>query len=201
MDTPWEPDQPDEPDPGISDVMQSTVSVDLPRMPVTRQPRSGSSYSAPRGFHWLEPDQLAGCPKPGIVNDIQYDMEALERVGVTHLVTLTEGRLDPEAFENVDIESIFFPIVDMEAPTIESSFEMCSQVDALLEDEKVITYHCKAGIGRTGTMLAAQLVWWGAEADEAVEYARSIHPKWIQSEAQVGFLQQLEQAARDEFER
>ncbi|MGM0554811.1 MAG: ATP-binding cassette domain-containing protein [Myxococcota bacterium] len=175
------------------------VPYDESRRPTPRKRRSGSSYGGPRNFHWLEPDELGGCPRPGIINDIQYDLEALERVGVTHLVTLTESPLDPEIFENTSLISLFFPIVDMEAPTIDAAFEMCARVDTCLEEGNVVAYHCKAGLGRTGTMLAAQLVWWGASSEDAVEQARSVQPKWIQSDAQIRFLEQLEQAVQDKY--
>jgi atypical dual specificity phosphatase len=187
-----------EPDPPISRQLDD-VPYDESRRPTPRKRRSGSSYAGPRGFHWLEPDELGGCPRPGIVNDIKYDLDALERVGVTHLVTLTESKLDPEVFEDTTLKSLFFPVVDMEAPTMDAAFEMCDRVDALLADGNVIAYHCKAGLGRTGTMLAAQLVWWGASSEDAVEQARSVQPKWIQSDAQIRFLEQLEQAVEDKY--
>jgi len=49
--------------------------------------------------------------------------------------------------------------------------------------------HCRAGLGRTGTVLAAHLIWEGKGSLSALEYVRRIEPRWVQSEAQVKFLE------------
>ncbi|MDD4958907.1 MAG: hypothetical protein PHS51_06125, partial [Gallionella sp.] len=53
---------------------------------------------------------------------------------------------------------------------------------------------CLAGMGRTGTILAAYLIWEGQSALDALETARSIEPRWVQSQAQVSFLTAFELA-------
>lgn len=56
-----------------------------------------SDYRGPQGFHWIIPGRLAGCAEPGVVADVGYDLSLLRQVGVTYLVTLTEGSRQGQA--------------------------------------------------------------------------------------------------------
>jgi atypical dual specificity phosphatase len=158
--------------------------------PLPEQAREFVSESfGPRGFLWLKRGLLAGTPKPGIVADEEYDLRALERVGVKVLVSLTEKRFSQKKLENYGIEGLWLRIEDMKAPDYEEAYEMCKQVNAKITEGKPVAYHCKAGLGRTGTLLAAQLVMEGKTALEALESVRKIEPRWVQSEEQVKFIE------------
>jgi atypical dual specificity phosphatase len=65
-----------------------------------------------------------------------------------------------------------------------------------MQDGDVVAFHCRAGLGRTGTMLAAQLVWAGHPPRAAIDTVRSINPRCIQSDAQIQFLRQFEISLR-----
>lgn len=116
-------------------------------------------------------------------------MKALQRVGVTKLITLLEKELDTEPMDQYGIENLWFPIDDMHAPEIDEAINWCQRVEKFMADGEVVAYHCKAGMGRTGTMLTAQLIWEGQPALEALEAARKIEPRWVQSETQIKFLE------------
>lgn len=83
------------------------------------------------------------------------------------------------------------PITDMDAPPIDEAIEMCQRVSQQMTKQHAVAYHCKAGLGRTGTMLAAQLIWEGNTALDALEKVRRIEPRWVQSERQVQFLEEF----------
>lgn len=153
-----------------------------------------SDALGPRGFLWLEKGSLAGTPRPGVVLDVEHDLKALQRVGVTVLVSLTSARFDPELLQPYGIQGLWFPITDMCAPDPEAAKRVCRQVRDLMGTGHVVAYHCKAGLGRTGTMLAAQLIWGGKTALDALETVRRIEPRWVQSEEQVSFLEAFSKA-------
>jgi ABC-type phosphate transport system ATPase subunit len=147
------------------------------------------SAAGPRGFLWLKRGQLAGTPLPGVYFELEYDLKALQHCGVTRLVNLTEMPLDESRLKPFGIGSIWEAIPDMEAPSLEQGARLCRKIDELLVAGEVIAVHCRAGLGRTGTVLAAHLIWEGSSALDALEIIRSIEPRWVQSQAQVDFLE------------
>lgn len=162
----------------------------IPSKPLPKAALVGSrSQSGPRGFLWLKKGKLAGTPVPGVYFDMEYDLKALQRVGINTLLTLTETALDDAQLAPFGIKSIWEPIPDMEAPSIEQGIRICKLIESLLAQGKVIAVHCRAGLGRTGTVLAAHLIWEGKASLSALEYVRRIEPRWVQSEAQVKFLE------------
>lgn len=165
-----------------------------PPLPKAALNYSGSS-AGPRGFLWLKQGQLAGTPAPGVYYDMEYDLKALKRVGVTTLFTLTEMALDDARLAPFGIKSIWEPVPDMHAPTLEQGVRICQRIEQLLAQNEVIAVHCRAGLGRTGTILAAHLIWEGRGALAALETVRSIEPRWVQSQVQVEFLESFAPAA------
>lgn len=168
----------------------------MPAKPLPKAALTGyKSQSGPRGFLWLKRGKLAGTPVPGVYFDINYDLKALQRVGITTLITLTETQLDNAKLEPFGIKSIWEPIPDMEAPSIEQGVRICKLIESLLAQGEVVAVHCRAGLGRTGTVLAAHLIWEGEGSLSALEYVRRIEPRWVQSEAQVKFLDAFSSAS------
>ncbi len=147
-----------------------------------------SGQQGPRGFRWLVEGSLAGTPEPGILFDIDYDLTLLRSAGITMLVTLTEQPLPESLLETHGLKSLFFPIVDMNVPSCRATEDLCALVEIALERGEVIAFHCKAGLGRTGTLLVSYLIWEGAPPSEALEVARSIEPGWVQSSIQEQYL-------------
>lgn len=155
-----------------------------------------SDAFGPRNFLWLKKGMLAGTPRPGLLTEIEYDMKALKRVGITVLVNLTRTPFDKDVLKEYNITGIFFPITDMSSPDIEDAKMLCRRVSRLMQKGEVVAMHCKAGLGRTGTMLAASLIWEGQTALEALENIRKIEPRWVQSDEQVSFLEKFAESLR-----
>ncbi|TDT41648.1 atypical dual specificity phosphatase [Halospina denitrificans] len=175
------------------DADPETLAPETPAPPpLPEEARSFVSDSfGPRGFLWLKKGQLAGTPRPGIVQDLEHDLAALKRVGVTTLITLTETRPDTEALAEYGIDNFWSPFQDMAAPSITQAAGLCKRIQRLCDEGGVVAVHCRAGLGRTGTVLASCLIWEGMAALDSLEMVRRIEPRWVQSEAQVEFLEKF----------
>ncbi len=149
--------------------------------------------SAPRGFNWIVPGKLAGCPAPGVSAPIDYDLSLLSRVGITRLITLTEEDLDQEALHRHELKNTHLPIIDREAPSIAQTHMLLVRMQNCIAAGDILAVHCKAGLGRTGTILAAWLIRdGGLSADGAIARLRRIEPGFIQSAIQEDFLHRYE---------
>src|SRR5690606_32154863 len=112
-------------------------------------PRAAIAVSealGPRGFAWLLPGRLAGTPRPGVVGDVDYDLTALRRVGVSALVSLTRQPLAAQDLERANLRAHWYPIPDMGAPTLDQAMEICRCIDRLLGDGEAVAVHCRAGL-------------------------------------------------------
>ena len=153
-----------------------------------------SDHTGPRGFNWIVPGKLAGCPEPGILAPLDYDLSLLKETGVTCLVTLTEQNLDQAALSRHGLRNLHLPVFDREAPTVNQAYMLLIRMQRLLEQGEVLAVHCKAGLGRTGTIVAAWLIRdGGLSAATAIQRVRMVNRGYIQSRLQEEFLEELEQ--------
>ena len=79
----------------------------------------------------------------------------------------------------------------MQAPPARDALALCQRMDQWILEGEVIALHCRAGLGRTGTLLAAYWLWCGKgsrSALQAIEHVRRLESAMIQSQPQVDFL-------------
>lgn len=151
---------------------------------------------------WVVPRVLAGMPMPfvhpqrrmnhgGELNEFDDDLPVLAREQVRAVVSLLNLPGDEPVYLSAGFGFLCLPIPDGGAPSREQAAVFARFVDQHRVDRAAVAVHCEAGIGRTGTMLAAYLISQGATADLAIASIRAIEPAAIETSAQVRFLREM----------
>lgn len=157
-------------------------------------PAAKSAFCGPRGFVWLIGGKVAGTPFPGILRSVHQDLQALRNAGITRLISLTETPFDAALAANYDIQCTAVPMPDMHAPSLEDAWFLCHAIDRYLQNGETVAVHCKAGLGRTGTVLGLYWIWLQAgqvSGEAAMKYVRQQEAGMIQSLAQENFLKEF----------
>jgi atypical dual specificity phosphatase len=180
----------------VADTQAFSPILGNDRMPVPMPAPASPRGRGPRGFVWLLEGQLAGTPKPGIVGNTVADLQALRDAGITHLLSLTEVPFPPQLAMDHGLSCSALPMPDMEAPSITEGMALCAWIDQLLQNGHSVAVHCKAGLGRTGTVLAMYAIWNGqgvTNSATSVAKIRSLNSGMIQSVSQETFIERFAQ--------
>lgn len=137
-----------------------------------------------RNFSYVIDQALAGSARPGLWGSLMDDLVEARKHGVTHIISLTERPLGRAVVEEAGFKILHVPVVDFSPPTIDQLEEIVSYVDKARADKGVVLIHCQAGMGRTGTALAAYLVSQGIPASEAIEKIRDMRSGSIETSDQ-----------------
>ncbi|QXZ09479.1 ATP-binding cassette domain-containing protein [Comamonas sp. Y33R10-2] len=172
--------------------INSAVLMEM--QPLVAAQNAVAASRGPNGFAWLVPGRLAGTPWPGVVHDMDADLKALSRCGVTMLITLTEKDFPQEPLVRHGLKNFHLPVYDHEPPTVAQIQMLLARMSAAMRRGEVLAVHCLAGLGRTGTVLAAWLVREGLTGEEALRRVRLIDGKYVQSQAQEALLYEYENA-------
>lgn len=142
----------------------------------------------PAHFRWLIPGRLGGMGRPGLLEDTNQELEAIAYAGIKLLVTLTEEPIATGPLSSVGILGRHFPVRDMGVPSVARAARLCREIERSMGEGRPVALHCKAGLGRTGTLLAACLVWMGSDPESAIAEVRRVHTSYIQSPQQERFV-------------
>ncbi|MBI5775739.1 MAG: dual specificity protein phosphatase family protein [Verrucomicrobia bacterium] len=150
-------------------------------------------------IYWIIPGALAGMPMPfvhperrlnlgGSLEEFEDELVELHAAGIRGIVTLLNIPSNETIFNQAGFSFLCLSIPDGRAPTIEQVNSFVQFVDEHRAARTAVAVHCEAGLGRTGTMLAAYLIAKGDKPDIAIASIRSIEPAAIETGEQVKFL-------------
>jgi atypical dual specificity phosphatase len=125
---------------------------------------------------------VAGCNQPRSTNDIQW----LEQRGIRAYLSLSESGLNPAWV--VGRRYLHVPVRDFMAPTIDSLYCCVDFLSVCVRDQLPPVTHCTMGHGRTGTVLAAYLIYHGAYPADAIAEVRAACPAAIETDGQTQIL-------------
>ena len=145
-----------------------------------RQPRL-----RPGGHEELEEHDLLALREAGVqaVLCLQEDQE-LRRLGegLSQRATATEAA--GMAFRSL-------PTPDFGEPEPEALREALRWLEHALRAGQTVLVHCRAGLGRSGTVAAALIIMRGSDPEEAMAIVRAHRPGAIESSSQEGLLRRL----------
>lgn len=150
-----------------------------------------------RNFCFVVDRVLAGSALPGSWDSLDADLEDARSQNIGAIVSLTESPLPAAKIREAGMRHLHLPVEDFTPPTTKQAMEFVRFVDAIKgELDKATLVHCRAGIGRTGTMLACYLVAKGAGADEAIERIRNLRPGSLETGDQERMVRDFEREVR-----
>jgi protein-tyrosine phosphatase len=156
---------------------------------------------------WVIPDALAGMPMPfihierrlnhgGPLTANNDELPDLYAAGIRAVVSLLNIPTDKPVYESAGFAFLCLPVPDGGAPTTEQVREFTNFVDAQRAMNHPVAVHCEAGLGRTGTMVAAYLISKGETLESAIARVRAAESEAIETATQIQFLQQLAHSFR-----
>lgn len=135
---------------------------------------------APFGFTWIKRPLLAALARPSSAEDLAW----LREHGVQVLLSLCEEPPRRDWVNDAGLMLYHVPVVDMEAPT-QAQLDRCiSAIDRANGQHLGVAVHCAAGLGRTGTILAAWFVAQGLSAQNAIARVRRLRPGSVETDEQ-----------------
>ena len=134
----------------------------------------------PRAFSWVDQPRLAALAVP----DSAADLAWLRRHGIEVVVSLTEEPLPRQWVNDAGLLAVNVPVPDMEAPTDRQLDHLLDTIRKVNATGMGVAVHCGAGMGRTGTVLAAYFVAGGLPARDAVEKVRDLRPGSVETAEQ-----------------
>lgn len=126
----------------------------------------------------------------------QSEIDELSREfdAVVILVEDFELDYDPQEWKRRNVEVLHFPIPDFSAPSIENLLKILHWIEDRVLEGKRVLIHCVGGLGRSGTVAVAWLMYSRKlSLHEALYKVRKIRPGAVETAEQMEILKKFEQ--------
>ena len=144
-------------------------------------------------FGWLLAGELAGAARPGSADAL----EALRAAGVRLVVNVGERPLPADGAARAGLRVLELPVADFAAPTPAQLEAATAAIEEALRAGQPVAVCCGAGLGRTGTVLAAALVRRGRSAVAALAEVRARRPGSVETAEQEAAVAAFQRTLRE----
>ena len=130
-------------------------------------------------FSWVRPGHVAGMGLP-----YESSWAALREEGVGAVLTLTE---QPPAGDpsTAGLQALHVPLIDFGTPSLDQIDRCVAFIRDQNEAGNAVAVHCFAGVGRTGTVIAAWLTTTGLDPEDAILELRRLRPGSVETGGQM----------------
>src|SRR5262245_25203166 len=129
-------------------------------------------------FDWIVPDKVAACPHPSVSRPA---LEQLRAQHISLLINLHERANTLDVIDLLGVREVHLPVPDSQPPTQSQLDAGVAEIISALAAGQRVAVHCGAGLGRSGTLLAAYLVNQGLSVPAAMKSVRAARPGSIET--------------------